>query len=104
MAEPDYIQALTHFQMLCPSLNKLRMIIHQHDNTLLLQVSGREVFEFNPALIMEDDEDTEGEVFVHHHEKVIGWGYMVGGAILLAQHVHYYYYYYFVTVLFTWLL
>ena len=37
-----------------------------------LQVSGREVFEFNPTLIMEDDEDTEGEVFVHHHDKVRG--------------------------------
>ena len=37
---------------------------------LLLQVSGREVFEFNPTLVMEDDEDDEGEVFVHHHHKV----------------------------------
>ena len=33
------------------------------------------MFEFNPTLIMEDDEDAEGEVFVHHHDKVRGWGY-----------------------------
>lgn len=39
---------------------------------VISQVSGREVFEFNPTLIMEDDEDTEGEVFVHHHNMVRG--------------------------------
>ena len=39
---------------------------------LLLQVSGREVFEFNPTLVMEgDDDDDGGEVFVHHYNKVI---------------------------------
>lgn len=42
---------------------------------ILLQVSGREVFEFNPTLVMEDDEDNEGEVFVHHYDKVSSTAY-----------------------------
>ena len=34
-------------------------------------MSGREVFEFNPTLVMEDDDDNEGEVFVHSRSQVI---------------------------------
>ena len=37
---------------------------------------------------MEDDEDTEGEVFVYHHDKVRGWGYIVGGAMLSVQYYY----------------
>ena len=37
----------------------------------MLQVSGREVFEFNPTLVMEDDDDDNGEVVAHHYGKVI---------------------------------
>ena len=31
------------------------------------------MFEFNPTLVMEDDDDNDGEVFVHYYDKVTIW-------------------------------
>ena len=49
-------------------------------------MSGREVFEFNPTLIMEDDDDNEGEVFIHSRSQVIVVGVWHGSVRGVACH------------------